>query len=45
MRCWEHPNLYLVGCGAMPTFGTSNPTLTMAALTYRAADSILRDLV
>jgi choline dehydrogenase-like flavoprotein len=44
MRCWEHPNLYLVGCGSMPTIGTSNPSLTMAALAFRAAESILSDL-
>ena len=43
-RTWDHENLYLVGCGAMPTWGTSNPSLTMAALAYRAAESILRDL-
>lgn len=44
MRSWDHQNLYVVGCGSMPTLGTSNPSLTMAALAFRAADSILRDL-
>lgn len=44
MRCWDHDNLYLVGCGSMPTLGTSNPSLTMAALAFRASESILRDL-
>lgn len=43
-RTWEHPNLFLVGCGNMPTLGTSNPTLTMAALTFWAAENILKDL-
>ncbi|MER5640205.1 GMC family oxidoreductase [Kitasatospora sp. NPDC002227] len=43
-RCWDHPNLYAVGCGSMPSLGTSNPTLTMAALTLRSADRIHRDL-
>ncbi|MCG8464875.1 MAG: GMC family oxidoreductase [Xanthomonadales bacterium] len=43
-RSWDHPNLYLVGCGNMPTISTSNPTLTMAALCYWAADNILQDL-
>lgn len=43
-RTWDHPNLYLVGCGNMPTLGTSNPTLTMTALTFKAAESILRQL-
>ena len=44
MRSWDHENLYVVGCGSMPSFGTSNPTLTMAALAFRAAESIIRDL-
>jgi choline dehydrogenase-like flavoprotein len=44
MRAWDHRNLYVVGCGSMPTIGTSNPTLTMTALTYRAIESILKDL-
>ncbi|MCL1124106.1 GMC family oxidoreductase [Shewanella surugensis] len=43
-RSWDHPNLYLVGCGNMPTISTSNPTLTMAALTYWAADNVLKAL-
>lgn len=43
-RTWDHNNLFLVGCGNMPTLGTSNPTLTMAALTFWAAENILRDL-
>lgn len=43
-RSWDHPNLYVVGCGSMPTVGTSNPTLTMAALAFRSADAIHRDL-
>lgn len=43
-RCWDHPNLYAVGCGSMPSLGTSNPTLTMAALTLRSAEQIDRDL-
>ncbi len=43
-RTWDHPNLYLAGCGNMPTIGTSNPTLTAAALTYVAAEHVVRDL-
>ena len=43
-RSWDHDNLYLVGCGSMPTIGTSNPTLTMAALAYRSAQQILKNL-
>jgi choline dehydrogenase-like flavoprotein len=40
MRTWDHSNLWMVGCGSMPTIATSNPTLTMAALAFRAADAI-----
>lgn len=43
-RTWDHENLFLVGCGNMPTLGTSNPTLTMTALTFRAAEAILTQL-
>jgi choline dehydrogenase-like flavoprotein len=43
-RAWHHPNLYVVGCGSMPTIGTSNPTLTMSAMAFMAAESMLRDL-
>lgn len=40
-RTWDHPNLYLAGCGSMPSVGTQNPTLTMLALVCRTADDIL----
>lgn len=43
-RCWDHSNLFLIGCGSMPTIGTSNPTLTMAALAMQAAEEIIKDL-
>jgi choline dehydrogenase-like flavoprotein len=43
-RSWEHENLFLAGCGSMPTVSTANPSLTMAALTFRTADHILADL-
>jgi choline dehydrogenase-like flavoprotein len=43
-RTWDHDNLYLAGCGNMPTLGTSNPTLTMAALAFWAAENIIEDL-
>ncbi len=43
-QCWDHRNLYLVGCGNMPTLGTSNPTLTITALTFMAAENILNQL-
>jgi choline dehydrogenase-like flavoprotein len=43
-RSWEHRNLYLVGCGSFPTMGTSNPTLTMAALALRTAEHVIEEL-
>jgi choline dehydrogenase-like flavoprotein len=43
-RSWEHRNLFLVGSGSFPTMGTSNPTLTMAALALRTADRITAEL-
>jgi choline dehydrogenase-like flavoprotein len=43
-RSWDHQNLYLVGCGSMPTIGTSNPTLTMTALAIRTGRRIIDDL-
>jgi choline dehydrogenase-like flavoprotein len=39
-RSWDHENLFLVGGGSMPTIGTSNITLTLAALAYRSASFI-----
>ena len=39
-RCWDHQNLWMVGCGSMPTIATSNPTLTMTALALMAAESL-----
>jgi choline dehydrogenase-like flavoprotein len=38
-----HPNLYLTGAGSMPTIGTSNTTLTIAALCFRTAEAVLKD--
>jgi choline dehydrogenase-like flavoprotein len=43
-RCWDHENLYLIGCGSMPTIATSNPSLTMTALALRSSRSLLDDL-
>ena len=40
-RTWDHPNLYLAGCGSMPSVGTQNPTLTMLAVSCRTVDDIL----
>jgi choline dehydrogenase-like flavoprotein len=43
-RCWDHENLYLIGCGSLPTIATSNPSLTMAALALRSVGSLRDDL-
>ena len=43
-RSWDHPNLFVVGCGSMPTIGTSNPTLTATALACRTAHAIAQQL-
>lgn len=43
-RSWDHDNLYLVGAGSMPTIGTANVTLTLAAIAYRSARKIIAQL-
>jgi choline dehydrogenase-like flavoprotein len=43
-RSWDHPNLFLVGSGVFPTVATGNPSLTIAALAFWAADNVLKDL-
>jgi choline dehydrogenase-like flavoprotein len=44
MRSWEHENLYLAGGGSMPSIGTANVTLTLAALCYRSARRMVEQL-
>lgn len=44
LRAHDHPNLFIVGSAAFPTAGISPPTLTIAALAIRAAESIRRQL-
>lgn len=39
-RSWAHRNLFVVGSGSFPTMGTSNPTLTLAALALRTAERL-----
>jgi len=43
-RSWDHKNLFLVGSGVFPTSGTANPTLTLAALSFWAANTIRKEL-
>jgi choline dehydrogenase-like flavoprotein len=40
-RSWEHDNLFLAGPGSMPCMGTSNPTLTVAALAFRTSQELI----
>jgi choline dehydrogenase-like flavoprotein len=40
LRSHEHPNLFVVGSAVFPTSATANPTLTIAALSLRAAGTI-----
>ena len=38
LRSHDHPNLFILGSAVFPTSATANPTLTIAALSLRAAD-------
>ncbi|WP_440906207.1 GMC family oxidoreductase [Catenovulum sp. SX2] len=43
-QSWDHANLYLIGSGSMPTIGTSNTTLTLAALVFKTTEDIINKL-
>lgn len=43
-KSWDHRNLYLVGPGSLPSIGSSNTTLTTAALCYKASEAVLKHL-
>ncbi|ROW01792.1 hypothetical protein VPNG_07782 [Cytospora leucostoma] len=43
-RVWGVSNLYLGGCGIIPTGNASNPTLTAACHAIAGADQIIREL-
>src|SRR5262249_5608409 len=40
-RTHDHPNLFLPGGAAMPSSGSGNSTLTMAALAVKAGDALV----
>ncbi len=40
LRSHDHDNLFLLGSGVFPSVGSANPTLTIAALSLRAAKTI-----
>jgi choline dehydrogenase-like flavoprotein len=44
LRSWDHSNLFVLGSAVFPTGSTANPSLTIAALSLRAAVTMLRDL-
>jgi gluconate 2-dehydrogenase alpha chain len=41
LQHWSMPNLWVLGGSAFPQNGSGNPTLTLLALTYRAAEALL----
>jgi len=45
LQSHDHYNLYLLGAGNFPTSGTANPTLTLAALSLRFADHLIKSFV
>ena len=42
-RFWGIPNLYVTDASVFPTSGGYNPTLTVQALAWRAAERILAE--
>ena len=41
LQHWNMPNLWVVGASAFPQNASHNPTLTLLALAYRAADDMI----
>lgn len=44
-RAWDHPNLYVVDAGFLPSSAAVNPALTIAAQALRVADHITRTVL
>jgi choline dehydrogenase-like flavoprotein len=44
LRSHDHPNLFILGSAVFPTSATANPTLTIAALSLRAAGHVRTSL-
>ncbi len=43
LQHWDVKNLWVIGASAFPQNASGNPTLTALALTYRAADALIRE--
>lgn len=43
-RVWGHGNLFLGGCGVIPTQTASNPTLTAIGFAIAGANAIVKEL-
>lgn len=43
-RAHGHANLYMLGSGSWPSYGTANPSLTIAAIALRTAEMISKEL-
>lgn len=41
-QVWDMHNLFVVGASSFPHMGSSNPTDTVGALAYRAAEGMLK---
>ena len=41
LQHWQMPNLWMTGGSTFPQSGSGNPTLTIIAMTYRAADALI----
>lgn len=44
LRSWEYQNLYMLGAGSMPSIGSANTTLSLAALAFKSSEQMLKDL-
>lgn len=44
-KSWDHENLYIIGAGSMVSIGTSNTTLTLAAMCFMSTKKMLEDLI
>jgi len=45
MQSWDVPNLFVIGASAFPQITAYNPTGTVGAMSYLAADAITNQYV